>query len=69
MNDLDRIAESLGDCIAELTGNTFLPPDDFHGVTVETKGYVTALVKMQRLRDWVEGLSETHKMYESQRDG
>jgi hypothetical protein len=64
-NDYDTIADSLGDVLAELVGNAH-EPRHFKGdsMTITKDGFLTAAIRIQRLRDWVEGLAASHRHYE-----
>jgi hypothetical protein len=59
-NDYDRIAELLDEVLATFVGNTH---EAFHcdSITMTKEGFIRGVVRGQRLRDWVEGLAESHR--------
>lgn len=61
-NDYDRIAARIDDALAVFVGNTHEPSrNGSNSVTMTKDGFITGVVRMQRLRDWVEGLAESHR--------
>ena len=62
LTDYDRIAERMGDVLAELMGNAHEPRSDSGDSVMITKdGLLCAVIRLQRLRDWVEGLAESYR--------
>lgn len=63
--DLDQIAADIGDILAVLTGNTHAPTplDQTDSVTITKNGWIASVVRLQRLRDWAEGLAASHRSY------
>jgi len=61
-NDYDRIARVMGEVLAAFTGNAHEPPKDNNSdsITMTKDGFITGIIRLQRLRDWVEGLARTH---------
>lgn len=60
--DYDRIAEELGSILERFTGNTHEPNEHFgDSITMTKDGFIGGVVKLQRLRTYVEGLSKTYK--------
>lgn len=66
--DLDRMAAEMGDILAVLTGNTHAPSltDGSDSVTITKNGWIASVVKLQRLRDWAEGLAASHRSYRNE---
>ena len=61
-NDLDRIAASIDDALAMIVGNSHEPsPSCGDSLTITRDGWITGVIRLQRLRDYVEGLSQTHR--------
>lgn len=61
-NDLDRIAKSIDDALAMFTGNSHEPHPAFgDSLTITKDGWIAGVIRLQRLRDYIEGLSQTHK--------
>lgn len=61
-NDYDRIAMEVVGCIGLLLGNAHAPTyDDYNSMTITQTGFLKALIRLQRLNDWVEGLAESHR--------
>lgn len=61
-NDYDRIAEGMGSVLAELMGNAHEPRDaGSDSLTITKDGLLCAVIRLQRLRDCVEGLAESHR--------
>ncbi len=67
MNDYDRIAKDIDEALSAFTGNAHEPPgnDNSNSITMTKDGFITGVIRFQRLRDWVEGLSKTHHTLES----
>jgi hypothetical protein len=65
MSDLDRIAKDIDAALAALTGNAHEPArfDKSDSITMTKDGFITGVIRLQRLRDWVEGLAESHRIY------
>lgn len=62
MNDYDSIAEAIDEALAAFTGNAHEPrKDGGDSITMTKDGFITGVIRFQRLRDWVEGLAETHR--------
>lgn len=62
-NDYDRIATGIDEAMAAFTGNAHeyrLPGSD--SLTMTKDGFIAGVIRLQRLRDWVEGLAESHKV-------
>ena len=59
-NDYHEIAKKIDEALAAFTGNAH---EYFQGdsITMTKDGFITGVVRFQRLRDWVEGLAESHK--------
>ena len=64
MNDFDRIAEKIDEALSEFTGNAHecLMGDDSLSMTRD--GFIVGVIRLQRLRDWVEGLAESSRDYQ-----
>ncbi len=61
-NDYDRIAKAIDEALAAFTGNAHEPRrDNGDSITMTKDGFITGVVRFQRLRDWVEGLADTHR--------
>jgi len=63
LNDYDRIAIRIDEALAEFTGNAHAP-DQSNGsdsITMTKNGFISGIVKLQRLRDHVEGLAIAHR--------
>ncbi len=62
-NDYDRIACRIDEALAAFTGNAHEPRrDGGDSITMTKDGFITGVVRLQRLRDWVEGLAESHRL-------
>ena len=61
LNDYDKIAQRIEEALAAFTGNAHEPPrfSDSDSITMTKDGFITGVIRLQRLRDWVEGLAET----------
>ena len=59
-NDFDSIARQIDEALSEFTGNAH---EHFVGdsLTMTKDGFITGVIRLQRLRDWCEGLGESHK--------
>lgn len=64
MNDLDRIAQEIDAALAAFTGNAHEPSAGAtsDSITMTKDGFITGVIRFQRLRDWVEGLAESHRL-------
>ena len=61
-NDYDTIARQIDEALAAFTGNAhehFGDLDD--SMTMTRDGFIKGVIRFQRLRDWVEGLAESHR--------
>jgi len=67
MNDYDKVAEAIDNALSAFTGNAHEPPkgNNSNSITMTKDGFITGVIRFQRLRDWVEGLSKTHHTLES----
>jgi hypothetical protein len=69
MSDLDQIAKKIDEALAAFTGNAHEPPEGSgveHGddsISMTKDGFITGVIRLQRLRDWVEGLAESGRIY------
>ena len=63
-NDYDRIAKDIDRALAVLIGNAH---EAFIGdsLTMTKEGFIIGVIRLQRLRNWVEGLSVSHKEYQN----
>lgn len=62
-NDYDRIAAEIDRALAAFTGNAHEPiPSRSDSITMTKDGFIAGVIRFQRLRDWVEGLAETHRL-------
>lgn len=62
--DLDRIAAAIDKALAAFVGNAHEPGEHRKGsdsITMTKEGFITGVIRFQRLRDWVEGLASTHR--------
>lgn len=60
--DYDRIAEELGSILSVFTGNAHEPNKEFgDSITITKDGFISGVIKIQRLRTYVEGLSKSYK--------
>lgn len=66
LSDYDEIAIRIEEVIATLTGGTFVMEDQEEGypVTVKRSRWISAIVYLQRLREWCQYLAESHRMFE-----
>ena len=63
-NDYDRIAQAIDEAMAAFTGNAHeyrLEGSD--SLTMTKDGFITGVIRLQRLRDWVEGLAVSSHHY------
>jgi len=61
-NDLDRIAMAIDNALAEIVGNSHEPHPSFgDSLTITKDGWIAGVIRLQRLRDYVEGLAQTHR--------
>lgn len=62
-NDYDTIASEIGKAMAAFTGNAHepSPSNNSDSVTMTKDGFITGVIRLQRLRDWVEGLAKSHR--------
>ena len=62
-NDYDRVAEAIDQALSAFTGNAHEPPEssESNSITMTKDGFITGVIRLQRLRDWVEGLANTHR--------
>lgn len=67
LNDYDEIADRIGDGIAVLTGGTFTMGDqgNEYPVTIKKDRWISAVVGLQRLREWCQGLADSHREIKS----
>lgn len=65
-NDLDSIAKAIDHALAAFTGNAHEPARDSssNSITMTKDGFITGVIRFQRLRDWVEGLAATHRAHQ-----
>lgn len=61
MSDYDTIAYKIDEAIAAFTGNAHEPCHNSDSITMTKDGFIAGVIRFQRLRDWVEGLAETHR--------
>ena len=62
-NDYDRIAGAIDEALAAFTGNAHEPcMDGGDSLTITKDGFITGVIRLQRLRNWVEGLAESHRL-------
>lgn len=63
MNDLERISKDISGAVGVLLSNAHeihAPyPADY--LTITKDGFLTGLIRLQRLREWVDGLAKTHR--------
>jgi len=61
-NDYDSIASAIDSAIAAFTGNAHEPTKaNIDSITMTKDGFIAGVIRLQRLRDWVAGLAETHR--------
>ncbi len=66
-NDYDGVAEAIGRALAAFTGNAHEPsPGGIDAITMTKDGFITGVIRLQRLRDRVEGLAAAHRMYQDE---
>lgn len=62
-NDYDEIAKKIDEALSAFTGNAHEPYEsNTDSITMTKGGFITGVIRFQRLRDWVEGLAITHKV-------
>lgn len=63
-NDYDRIEQDIGTALAAFIGNTH---ESFIGdsITMTKDGFIGGIVRLQRLRNHVKGLSISHIAYQN----
>jgi hypothetical protein len=62
MNDYDRIAQKIGEALAILVGNAHEPRNtNIDSITMTKDGFIIGIIRLQRLRDHIEGLAEAHR--------
>ena len=61
-NDYDRIAEDINRALAVFIGSSHEP---FSGsgdsISITKDGFITGVIRLQWLQNWVEGLAESHR--------
>jgi len=67
-NDYDGIAEAIGKALAAFTGNAHEPYGG-NSITMTKDGFITGVIRLQRLRDRVEGLAAAHRNFRGSNDG
>jgi hypothetical protein len=60
-NDYDQIAKDIDSALAAFTGNAHEHFPGGDSLTMTKDGFITGVIRFQRLRDWVEGLAESHR--------
>ena len=62
MNDYDGIASAIDKALSAFIGNAHEPPknNNSDSITMTKDGFITGVIRLQRLRSWVEGLSKAH---------
>ncbi len=61
-NDYDTIAKRIDEAMSAFTGNAHEPHQDSgNSITMTKDGFITGVIRLPRLWNWVEGLSATHK--------
>lgn len=61
-NDYDRIADAIDKAVVAFTGNAHESlTDGSDSITLTKDGFISGVIRFQRLRNWVEGLAETHR--------
>ena len=64
-NDLDRVADQMGEILAVFVGNSHEPNSSFgDSITITKDGWMAGVIRLQRLRDYVEGLAHAHRITE-----
>ena len=67
-NDYDRIAAKIDEALAAFTGNAHEPitaalaRNESDSISMTKNGFITGVIRLQRLRDWCEGLAESHRI-------
>ena len=67
MNDLDRIAVEIDNALSAFTGNAHEHAVSADSISMTKDGFITGVIRFQRLRDWVEGLAVSHHAYSRER--
>ena len=62
-NDFDRIAEKIDEIMEALAGNAHEHIDESDSVTITKDGFIKSVVRIQRLRNWVQGHADTRRKY------
>ena len=67
LSDYDEIVRQIDEALAAFTGNAHEPSRDSNSdsITMTKDGFITGVIRFQRLRDWVEGVAETHRNTEA----
>ena len=61
-NDYDTIAGMIDSALSAFTGNAHEPTTDGgDSITMTKDGFITGVIRLQRLRHWLEGLAESHR--------
>ena len=60
-NDYDRIESLIQESLQTIIGNSHEPYGNSDSITITKNGFISGVIKLQRLSDWVKGLSKTHK--------
>ena len=61
-NDFDRIAEKIDEAMAAFIGNAHEGMKHTgDSITMTKDGFIKGVIRLQRLRDWCEGLAETSR--------
>lgn len=61
-NDFDSMAEGMDEIMRALAGGSFEKIDP-HTVFVNKDDWITAIIRLQRLRNWCHGHAEARRMY------
>jgi len=65
-NDYDAIARCIDEALAAFTGNAHEPHEkNSDSITMTKDGFITGVIRLQRLRDSVEGLAAAHRIVPS----
>jgi len=66
-NDFDRFAVSIDEVMQALVGGTYEPSEPgLDHIMIDKNEYLRAVVRLQRLRNWIKGHAESHRMYASE---
>ena len=60
-NDFDRIAAEMDKVMQVFAGNAHEPNDGSDSITITKDGFISGVIRLQRLRNWVAGFAETHR--------